>query len=69
MVIGTIPFKCSECGKRFMALDIEWNVTVFSAPQKYPKCGGMHTRAWSIKILSIKRFGSVMMNKGCNKHQ
>lgn len=48
MVRGTIPFKCSECGKRFMSLDIEWNATVFSAPQKCPKCGSMHTRPWSI---------------------
>ncbi len=48
MVIGTIPFKCSECGKRFMTLNIEWNATVFSAPQKCPGCGSMHTRPWSI---------------------
>lgn len=27
-----------------MALDIEWNVTAISAPQKCPKCGSMRTR-------------------------
>ena len=54
MVRGTIPFKCIECGKRFMALDIEWNAIVFSAPQKCPECGSMHTRAWSILPLFIQ---------------
>ena len=27
-----------------MALDIEWNATALSTPQKCPKCGSMRTR-------------------------
>mgnify|MGYP002314048516 CR=1 FL=1 len=56
MVRGTIPFKCSECGKRFMSLGIEWNAIVFSAPQKCPGCGSMHTRPWSISPSFIQRY-------------
>lgn len=48
MIRGTIPFRCSECGKRFMALDIEWNATVLSTPQQCPKCSSLHTRPWSL---------------------
>ena len=48
MIRGIIPFKCSECGKRFMAPDVELYATAFSEPQPCPKCGSMHTRPWSI---------------------
>lgn len=43
MVRGYIWFKCSKCGKRFYALDIEFNATLFSMPQKCPECGSRHT--------------------------
>ena len=56
MVRGTIPFECSECEKRFMALDIEQNATVFSAQQKCLGCGCMHTRPWSISSSFIQRY-------------
>lgn len=45
MIHGTTLFKCTECGKHFMALDIEWNATALSVPQKRPKCGSMRTRS------------------------
>ena len=44
MIHGLALFKCTECGKHFMALDIEWNATALSIPQKCPKCGSMRTR-------------------------
>ena len=44
MINGTTLFKCTECGNRFMALDIEYGATALSTPQKCPKCGNMHTR-------------------------
>ena len=44
MVRGKTLFKCTKCGKRFMALDIEYGATSLSAPQKCPECGSMRTR-------------------------
>ena len=44
MIHGITLFKCTECGKHFMALDIEWNATALSTPQKCPKCSSMRTR-------------------------
>ncbi len=43
MVRGTTFFICDECGKKFLAPDIEYMATVYSAPQKCPKCGSWHT--------------------------
>ena len=47
MLRGILPFYCSECGKRFMGADIEWDSSVFTTPLKCPKCGSWHTRPWS----------------------
>lgn len=44
MIRGMTLFKCTECGNRFIAPDIELGATALSAPQKCPKCGSMRTR-------------------------
>lgn len=44
MLKGMTLFKCTECGNRFIAPDIELGATALSAPQKCPKCGSMRTR-------------------------
>lgn len=43
MYRGEIVFKCDECGKLFYAPDFEWCATVFSQPQRCPKCGSYHS--------------------------
>lgn len=43
MIRGTTRFQCTECGERFIAPDIEYMATVFSVPQKCPKCQSYHT--------------------------
>ena len=43
MLRGITKFTCDDCGNKFMALDMEWNATVFTAPARCPKCGSMHT--------------------------
>ena len=43
MLRGTLIFICDNCGHNFKALDIEYNCTTLSAPQKCPKCGSYHT--------------------------
>lgn len=44
MVRGLNLFKCTNCGKRFIALDIEWQATALSMPQKCSRCGSIRTR-------------------------
>lgn len=44
MFRGMTLFKCTECGKHFMAADIELGATTLSAPQRCPRCGSMRTR-------------------------
>ena len=44
MVKGKTLFKCTKCGKHFMAPDIEYGATSLSTPQKCPECGSMRTR-------------------------
>lgn len=44
MLQGMALFKCTECGKHFMAADIELGATTLSAPQECPECGSMRTR-------------------------
>lgn len=48
MIRGKRIFKCNDCGKRFVDLDIELSASIFSVPQKCPKCGSMHTYPISI---------------------
>ena len=43
MIRGTTLFICDKCNKLFKAPDIEYNATVFSVPQHFPKCGSIHT--------------------------
>lgn len=43
MVRGTTFFKCNECGKRFIGMDIEWMASAYSAPVCCPKCNSWHT--------------------------
>ncbi len=54
MVRGTALFICDECGKKFQAPDIEYMATVYSAPQKCPKCGNWHTMPIGIGAISGK---------------
>ncbi|MDE5608743.1 MAG: hypothetical protein K2I64_07405 [Muribaculaceae bacterium] len=53
MIRGVIPFYCSECGNRFIAIDVELGASVFSAPVRCGRCGSMHTRPWSILPAAI----------------
>lgn len=41
MVRGTIIVTCPHCGKTFVAPDIEWNATIYSAPVECPRCKQM----------------------------
>lgn len=43
MVRGMTLFRCSKCGKFFMAPDIEYGATVFSVPQPCKRCGSIRT--------------------------
>lgn len=43
MLRGTIIFKCDNCKKKFKGLDIEYNSTSLSNPQRCPYCGSFHT--------------------------
>lgn len=43
MIRGHKLFICDDCGKTFIALDIEWNCTAFSCPATCPRCGSRHT--------------------------
>lgn len=44
MLRGMTTFKCTCCGKRFRAPDIEYAATVYSMPQPCPHCGSVRTR-------------------------
>ena len=58
MIKGFTLFKCTECGKRFFAPDIELGATCLSTPMKCPKCGSNRTRpSRLVAIIRIKRFG------------
>lgn len=43
MLKGTTIFKCDNCKKKFKGLDIEYNCTSLSNPQRCPYCGSFHT--------------------------
>lgn len=43
MFRGMTTFVCDNCGHKFKGMDMEWNATVFSIPQKCPECGSYHT--------------------------
>lgn len=44
MLRGMITFKCTTCGNKFVAPDIEYAATVYTMPQKCPQCGSIRTR-------------------------
>ena len=44
MFRGFCLFKCTQCGNKFEAPDIEYMATRYAAPQKCPKCGSIRTR-------------------------
>ena len=44
MIRGITIMKCTECGKRFWGLDIEYGASVLSHPLNCPKCGSVRTR-------------------------
>ena len=44
MLRGMTLFKCTECGKRFIAPDVEYMATTLSMPQPCPKCNSFRTR-------------------------
>lgn len=48
MLRGVTIFKCTQCGHTFKAPDIEYMATVYSMPQKCPKCGSIRTRPVSL---------------------
>ena len=48
MLRGITTFKCTQCGAKFPAPDIEYMATAYSMPQKCPKCGSWRTRPVSL---------------------
>ena len=59
-----ITFKCTECENKFKAIDIEYNCTVFSTPQKCPKCNSVKTIPYNeITLFGHSFFGSYRFNK------
>lgn len=48
MYRGFALFKCTQCGEKFKAPDIEYAATVYSMPQPCPKCGSIRTRPISL---------------------
>ena len=60
MLRGKTLFKCTECGKHFIAPDIEYCATVLSVPQKCPKCGSMHTRPFGSSNATYKQIWEYM---------
>ena len=51
MIRGKIHFRCTECRKIFIGLDVEWQATVYSMPVQCPNCGSKHT----LPLLASKR--------------
>ena len=48
MLREVTTFKCTQCGAKFPAPDIEYMATAYSMPQKCPKCGSIRTRPVSL---------------------
>ena len=48
MFRGISLFKCTRCGEKFKAPDIEYCATAYSMPQPCPKCGSIRTRPVSL---------------------
>ena len=55
MIRGKIPFRCTDCHKIFIDVDIEWQATALSMPVKCPKCGSKRTLPlWELKAVYKK---------------
>lgn len=48
MLRGVTTSKCTQCGAKFPAPDIEYMATVYTMPQKCPKCRSWRTRPASL---------------------
>ena len=62
MIRGTIVVTCPHCGKTFVAPDIEWDATIYSAPVSCPHCGRAvdpngNKGLWGIVKRWMKRIG------------
>lgn len=44
MLRGMTTFKCTQCGHKFLAADVEYMATAYSMPQRCPECGSVRTR-------------------------
>lgn len=44
MLRGMTTFKCTQCGHKFLAADVEYMATAYSTPQRCLKCGSVRTR-------------------------
>lgn len=43
MLRGKTIFKCTQCSKIFIALDLEYAATIYSCPQVCKRCGSIRT--------------------------
>lgn len=43
MIRGKTIFRCTECHKVFVGMDIEWQATTLSMPVQCPNYGSKHT--------------------------
>ena len=44
MLRGMTLFKCTQCGEKFKAPDVEYMASALSMPQACPRCGSLRTR-------------------------
>lgn len=65
MVRGYSTFICSECKKKFRAMDIEWCCTALSQPMPCPRCGSIRTRP--AKFLSFSSMEDKLYEDLWNK--
>ena len=57
-----ITFKCSECGAKFSAPDVEWMATSYSTPQSCPECGSCRTSpsmCWPFSWLTKRSYEKI----------
>lgn len=54
MLRGITLFRCTQCGKLFLAPDIEFGATVLTVPQPCKRCGSIRTLPlWGVLSKSI----------------
>jgi len=69
MIKGFALFKCTECGKRFFAPDIELGATCLSTPMKCPKCGSNRTRPSRLVGGSDNTYKKIWEEKETNQNR